>query len=106
MNIEFREYLTPNGKSPFGECLAKLRDRTAKAKVIARLDRVARGHFGDYKHVGEGVYELRIHYANGYRIYYGKEGNAIILLLCGGDKATQPQDIKTAINYWNQHRGK
>jgi putative addiction module killer protein len=54
--------------------------------------------------VGEGVYELRIHYANGYRIYYGRESHVIILLLCGGDKTTQTQDIKTAIEYWREHR--
>jgi putative addiction module killer protein len=94
MTIELREYITPTGKSPLGEWLSKLRDRTAKAKIIDRLDRVAENNFGDYKPVGEGVYELRIHYANGYRIYYGRESHVIILLLCGGDKATQTQDIK------------
>jgi len=104
MTIELREYLTPAGKSPFGEWLSKLRDRTAKAKIIDRLDRVAENNFGDYKSVGEGVYELRIHYANGYRIYYGRESHVIILLLCGGDKTTQAKDIRKAIEYWHEHR--
>lgn len=102
--IEIREYITPEGISPFGEWLSNLRDRKAKAKVLARLDRVAVGNFGDHKYLCEGVYELRLTYGKGIRIYYGKE-DTIILLLLGGDKSTQNQDIKKAIEYWREHTG-
>ena len=65
--------------------------------ITARLTRLAYGLAGDVKPVGHGVSELRIHYGPGYRVYFRKRGNAIIILLCGGDKSTQAQDIKTAI---------
>jgi putative addiction module killer protein len=70
--IEIREYITPEGTSPFGEWLLNLRDRKAKAKVVARLDRVAAGNFGAHKYLRKGVSELRLAYGKGIRIYYGK----------------------------------
>ena len=103
--IEIREYITPEGISPFGEWLSNLRDRKAKAKVLTRLDRVAAGNFGDHKYLREGVYELRFTYGKGIRIYYGKEKDTIILLLLGGDKSTQNQNVKKAIEYWHEHTG-
>ena len=86
---EIRNYLTVDGKNIFDEWLDSLRDRRAKAKIRARLDRVEDGNLGDCKPVGEGVFELRIDYGPGYRIYFGQEGITIIILLCGGDKSTQ-----------------
>ena len=68
-------------------------------KLLRRLDRVRQGNFGDFKHIGDGVYELRIDYGPGYRVYYGKDGNRIVLLLIGGDKSTQRRDIGTAVTY-------
>ncbi|EDN72623.1 protein containing DUF891 [Beggiatoa sp. SS] len=103
--IEIREYITPEGRSPFGEWLLNLRDKKAKAKVLTRLDRVTAGNFGDHKYLSEGVYELRLTYGKGIRIYYGKEEESIILLLLGGDKSTQNRDVKTAIEYWHEHTG-
>ncbi|MEN8219507.1 MAG: type II toxin-antitoxin system RelE/ParE family toxin [Pseudomonadota bacterium] len=103
--IEIREYLTPSGSSPFGEWLLNLRDRKAKAKILTRLDRVAAGNLGDHKYLRDAVYELRLTYGKGIRIYYGKEGDTIILLLCGGDKSTQSRDIKKAVEYWQEHTG-
>ncbi len=70
--IKIREYITPEGTSPFEDWLLNLRDRKAKAKVVTRLDRVAAGNFGDHKYLREGVYELRLTYGKGIRIYYGK----------------------------------
>jgi putative addiction module killer protein len=65
-----------------------------------RLDRVKLGNLGDYRSVGEGVFEFRIDYVPGYRIYFGQVGLTIVLLLCGGDKSTQEQDIRKAKEYW------
>ncbi|MDM8562720.1 type II toxin-antitoxin system RelE/ParE family toxin [Candidatus Marithioploca araucensis] len=100
-----REYITPEGTSPFEDWLLNLRDRKAKAKVVTRLDRVAAGNFGDHKYLREGVYELRLTYGKGIRIYYGKEEDTIILLLLGGDKSTQNRDVKKAIEYWHEQTG-
>jgi putative addiction module killer protein len=77
-----------------------LRDAQVRARILTRLDQLERGLLGDWKSVGEGVYELRIEYGPGYRVYYAKEGNIVILLLCGGDKSTQQEDITRARRYW------
>lgn len=74
----------------------RLRDERARALIASRLDRLAQGHAGDAEPVGDGISELRIHYGPGYRIYFQKRGNTIIVLLCGGDKSTQAKDINTA----------
>jgi putative addiction module killer protein len=74
----------------------RLGDHRARAILASRLDRLAQGHAGDVKPVGEGVSELRIHYGPGYRVYFQKRGNTIIVLLCGGDKSTRAKDIKAA----------
>jgi len=74
----------------------KLRDKRAKASIAARVFRLANGLAGDVAPVGSGVSELRIHYGPGYRVYFMQRGNEIIILLCGGDKGTQHQDIETA----------
>jgi len=73
-----------------------LKDDRAKAAIALRLARLAFGHTGDTKPVGEGVIELRIHYGPGYRIYYQRSGEKIIVLFCGGDKGTQAKDIAKA----------
>jgi putative addiction module killer protein len=64
--------------------------------IASRLDRLAQGHAGDAELIGEGISELRIHYGPGYRVYFQKRANTIVVLLCGGDKSTQAKDIKTA----------
>ncbi len=74
----------------------ELRDRRAKARIQARIDRVELGNFGDTKSVGAGVYELRIPYGPGYRVYYVRQGAIVVILLAGGDKSTQNADIKKA----------
>jgi putative addiction module killer protein len=74
-----------------------LRDIKARARVLARIERLAAGNPGDVKPVGEGVSELRIDYGPGYRVYFTKQGRQIVILLAGGDKSTQAADIKTAI---------
>lgn len=76
--------------------MADLRDRAARARIAARIDRLAFGNPGDVAPVGDGVSELRIHCGPGYRVYFVQRGKVLIVLLCGGDKRTQARDIKTA----------
>ncbi|WP_243787559.1 type II toxin-antitoxin system RelE/ParE family toxin [Pseudomonas amygdali] len=75
---------------------SKLKDRRAKTAIAARIIRVANGLMGDVSPVGQGVSELRIHYGPGYRVYFQQRGDELVILLCGGDKATQSRDIETA----------
>jgi len=82
----------------FAAWLRGLRDRQAKARIQARIQRLSLGNPGDAKPVREGVSELRIDYGPGYRVYFVRRGARVIVLLAGGDKRTQPQDIKAALN--------
>lgn len=84
----------------FKEWLLGLKDRQAVQRVIARVERMALGNLGDVKPVGAGVSETRIDYGPGYRIYFAKHGEALIVLLAGGDKRTQDEDIKSAKALW------
>jgi putative addiction module killer protein len=81
----------------FNDWFTKLKDRQAKARILARLDRAEDGNFGDCSPVGEGVSEMRIHYGSGYRVYFRQRGTEIVILLVGGDKSTQAKDIQTAL---------
>lgn len=104
--LEMHEYITNNNRAPYSEWLSDL-DRTVKARVLTRVDRVRRGNFGDCRSVGDGVFELRLDFGPGYRVYYGREGETLVILLCGGDKGSQADDIKKAKGYWlslNQRR--
>jgi putative addiction module killer protein len=80
----------------FRKWRTRLKDERARALIASRLDRLAFGHAGDVEPVGQGISELRIHHGPGYRIYFRKRGDTIIVLLCGGDKHTQARDIKAA----------
>jgi putative addiction module killer protein len=97
-------YETSDGKCPWHEWFHKLSDRKAQAALDARLLRLQRGHFGDCKGVGEGVFELRIHYGPGYRVYFGEDGDSLVVLLSGGSKRTQKRDIARAKAYWADYR--
>jgi len=81
----------------FDDWFMALRDMRGKARIQARIDMAEEGNFGDCEPVGEGVSEMRIHAGAGYRVYFKRVGVEIYLLLCGGDKSTQPKDIKTAL---------
>lgn len=104
MKNTINEYTDEQGKSPYARCLSRLRDARAKAKIIMQVDKMELGLFGDVEPIGEGLSELRIHYGPGYRVYYGKDGQHVYLLLCGGDKSTQSKDIKQAKAYWQDHK--
>jgi putative addiction module killer protein len=81
----------------FDSWFEQLRDNQAKARIKARLRRAEDGNFGDVKPVAKGISEMRIHYGAGYRLYFMQNGFEIVLLLAGGDKSTQANDIQTAL---------
>ena len=81
----------------FAEWLDNLKDLRARARIQARIERLAAGDAGDVQSVGAGVSELRIHYGPGYRVYFKNQGEELIILLAGGDKSSQADDIKTAL---------
>ena len=97
-----REYLAKDGRSPFREWLDTL-DVSARARIQARVLRFEMGNLGDHKSVGGGVWEARLMFGGGYRIYFGKDGDSIIVLLAGGGKSSQPEDIARARDFWRDY---
>lgn len=95
--------MTAAGVDVFDAWLDSLADATAVARIIARVDRIRAGNFGDHKPVGDSVWELRIDHGPGYRVYYALAGRQVVLLLCGGDKRKQSADIHRAIALWNDY---
>ena len=104
--IEILRYRREDGREPFTEWLDDLRDKAAQARIRVRLRQVQAGNFGDCEPVGGGVIELRVHIGAGYRVYCGRHGRAIVILLCGGDKSSQAPDIKRAIELWSEWKGR
>jgi putative addiction module killer protein len=100
--IEFKQTET------FRKWRIRVKDERIRALIASRLDRLAFGNAGDVKPVGQGISELRIDHGPGYRVYFMKRGNTIIILLCGGDKNTQTKDIQTAKRLaadWSKENG-
>lgn len=104
MPFEVRHYVTATGDDVFAGWFGVLADRQAQARIQARIYRLQNGLFGDCQPVGEGVWELRIDWGPGYRVYYARAGEKILLLLCGGDKRKQQADIKRAKDYWHDYK--
>jgi putative addiction module killer protein len=104
--VELRYYQTSAGRAPFADWLQGLNDRQARTRIEARLARVAVGNLGDVETVGEGVMELRIDWGPGYRVYFARVGQVIVLLLCGGDKRTQRRDIDHAKGYFEDYKAR
>lgn len=102
-SYEIREYITEGGRSPFRNWLGTL-DRATQARVQARVFRFETGNLGDFKQVGGGVYEARLTFGPGYRIYFGIVQGRAVLLLGGGSKATQSGDIRKAQGWWAAFR--
>jgi len=103
MAFEIRRYRTPAGDEPFTQWLSDLSDRPARARVLARLERLEVGNFGDARFLRDGVSELRIDWGPGYRVYFGRDGGTVIVLLCGGDKRKQDADIERAVALWQEY---
>jgi len=80
----------------FDRWLSNLRDRQARVRILARLRRAADGNLGDYKLIGDGIFEMRLTFGPGYRLYFIRQGSNVIVLLCGGDKSSQARDIERA----------
>ena len=95
---QVENYVRPDGRCPFEDWMDSLRDHRARARIRTRIGRVRLGNLGRCEPVGGGVLELKIDYGPGYRVYYTERGGELIILLAGGDKSTQQQDIKTAIH--------
>lgn len=104
--ISVEAYQTKGAVEPLSTWLNKLKDKRAKAQIRARLARLPFGLLGDTKPVGNAVHELRISVGKGYRVYYANDNEKLIILLCGGDKKTQPQDIAKAKEYWNDYKAR
>lgn len=97
-------YRTAAGKEPFTAWLHSLRDATTRRRILKRLLRLEQGHYGDFKSVGGGINELRLFFGAGYRIYFAEDGDTLVVLLCGGDKSSQRQDIQQAQAYWQEYQ--
>jgi len=104
--LDLRYYQSSTGQCPFVEWLGRLGDQAARAKVQARLARVAAGNLGDFKSVGGGVLEMRIDWGPGYRIYFSRDREVVVLLLCAGDKRTQHKDIQRAKTYLDDYQAR
>jgi len=97
------KYVLDNKKVPFDLWFNKL-DSNIQARVDVRIDRLSLGNFGDYKKVNQNIFELRLFFGSGYRIYFGIENKKIILLLCAGNKSSQDKDIKLASSLWKKYK--
>lgn len=97
-------YVNRSGASPVEQWLDSLRDRTARARVVAGIDRLRLGNLGQTRSLGGALCELKIAYGPGYRVYFAHAGPVLILLLCGGDKSTQVSDIFRARQFWQDYR--
>ena len=101
---QVENYISPDGRCLFDDWMDSLRDQRARAIIRARIVRIRLGNLGNCEPVGGGVSELKIDYGPGYRVYFGQVGTKLVILLCGGDKSSQSEDIKKAIEYWKNYK--
>ena len=104
MSFAVEIYVARNGNQPFADWFNALRDIKTQARIEARLRRIGLGLFGDHRPVGGGVLEMRLDFGPGFRIYYTRVAQDVVLLLCGGDKSTQRRDIQRAISYLTDYK--
>ena len=101
---EIEYYRTAEGFAPFKEWIEALRDVSGRAKIRVRLDRARLGNLGDHKQLTTGLWEMRIDYGPGYRVYFTRESGRLILFLIGGEKDTQKRDIARAAGYLEEYQ--
>ena len=101
--LEIRYYVTDGGRQPFAEWFAQL-ESIARAKVTMAIARLEQGNVSNVKTVGEGVLEYRIDFGPGYRVYFGRDGKTLVILLTGGTKKRQQNDIDDAHTYWREYK--
>ena len=101
---ELLYYQTAGGKWPFWEWVLNLNDSKTRRTVLNRLERFAEGNPGHWRFVGQGIFELKIYWGPGYRVYFGCEGQHMIIVLIGGDKSTQEKDIYEAQKNWQDYK--
>lgn len=97
-------YADENGYEPYLNWIDNLKDKKNQQRIRARIRRLAEGLYGDCHSIGEGILELRMFFGSGYRVYFGEDDGNIVILLCGGDKDSQNQDIKNAKEYWKDYK--
>jgi putative addiction module killer protein len=101
--VELRYYVSASGDEPFGDWFTDL-EAVARAKVTRAIARLEQGNFSSVKTVGEGVLEYRIDFGPGYRVYFGRDGDTLVILLTGGTKKRQQRDIDAAHAYWRDYK--
>ena len=101
--LEVRYYLASNGSSPFADWFAEV-DAAARAKITVAIARMGQGNLSNVKSVGGGVLEYKIDFGPGYRVYFGRDGDVLVVLLTGGTKKRQQRDIKSAIAFWTDYK--
>ena len=104
--IHLVRYQQTDGDEPLSDWLHDVRDKIAQARIRIRLRQIEAGNFGDCEAGGQGVSELRVHICSGYRVYFGRHRQTIVVLLCGDDKRTQTNDIKRAKLFWAVWKGR
>lgn len=97
-------YANEDDSEPFTNWLNALKDKQAVKRIQTRILRLEQGNYGDYKSLKDGVLELRFMFGAGYRVYFGEDGDRLVLLLLGGDKSSQKQDIEQAKIYWKEYK--
>lgn len=101
---QVEEYITSDNQVPFRTWLDNLKDAKARVVIHSRITRLRAGLLGHVDPVGEGVHELKVDFGPGYRVYFGNDGETIVILLCGGTKRTQTTDITMAKGYWKDYK--
>ena len=103
MPVRVTQYIGTNGRNRFDDWFRRLEPQT-RARIQTRIDRIELGNFGDYRSVGQGVCEFRIHLGPGYRVYFGREGHELVVLLGGGSKHRQTRDVARAQADWQAYK--
>lgn len=92
------------GDSPFEKWYSSIKDQSIRRRILVRIKRLELGNFGDWKNLGEGVYEIRMTFGSGYRVYFARQGDKMVIILGGGDKSTQTKDITNAKTLWRVYK--